>query len=182
MHNGEMIELRAPPPKRLLPVRDIQWAEHSREIPEFSKRPLRNDTEARKAGRRYEAKVQDYLLARYPEAYIASPWLCFKDKTRKQPFSWCQPDGWLIDMQRGILTIIEIKVSHNTDSWWQIRHLYEPVTRFLFGKDWKYAACEVTRFCDPSVKFPEDITLTPDPKMLWAGAFGVHVWRPGVHG
>ncbi len=182
MLDSSVPELRAPPPKRLQPVRDLCWVRHSPRIPDFARLPVKNDSEVRKAGRRYESKVHNYLLKRYPEAYVASPWLCFKDRTRNARHSWCQPDGWLIDLQRGIITIIEVKLSHNTDSWWQIRHLYEPVTRFLFGKEWKYAACEVTRFCDPSVKFPEDITLTPDPLMLWSGAFGVHVWRPGIHG
>lgn len=180
MLNAETVELRAQPPKRLQPVQDIRWAEHSRIIPDFARRPVVNDTEVRKAGRRYEDKVQEMLLKRYPDSYVASPWLCFKDRTRKAHHSWCQPDGWLIDLQRGLITIMEVKLSHTSDAWWQIRHLYEPVTRALFGSEWRYAACEVTRFCDPNVRFPEDITLTPDPAMLWDGAFGVHVWRPGV--
>lgn len=168
---------RAPPPERLRPVRSIKWANHSLTIPEFAKKPVKNDTAARKAGRRYEDKVQDYLLTRYSKQYVASPWLQFKDPTVPGFSSWCQPDGWLIDMERGLITIVEIKLSHTAAAWWQIRHLYEPVTRFLFGKEWRYAACEVTRLHDPSVAFPETVTLTPDVSTLWSGAFGVHSWR-----
>lgn len=70
----EAEEFRAPPPRRLRPVQDIRWAKHSRTIPDFAKRPVVNDTEPRKAGRRYENKVQEYLLQRHPRYYIASPW------------------------------------------------------------------------------------------------------------
>ena len=75
----EAVEVRAPPPRRLRPIQDLKWAYLSREIPDFAKRPYRNDTEPRKAGRRYEYRAQEYLLRRHPRYYVASPWIHFED-------------------------------------------------------------------------------------------------------
>jgi hypothetical protein len=172
------VAVRAPPPERLQPVRSVRWAEHRLKEPDFAGPPYANDTEARKAGRRYENKVQEYLLKKFPLSYVASPWIRFCDPSRQQQVSWCQPDGWFIDFRRGLIVIVEIKLSHTADAWWQVRHLYEPVTRFLFGPDWRYAACEITKWYDPQVNFPENPTMAPQLDTLWAGAFGIHVWRP----
>ena len=110
---------RAAPPPNFQPVRNIVWAEVLTETPPFALPPFSNDTPARQAGRRYEQQVHEHLLALYPTGYIPGPWIRFSDKARKERFSWCQADGWLIDFRRGLITIIEVKVRHTPDAWWQ---------------------------------------------------------------
>lgn len=136
---------------------------------------------ARRAGQLYEQHVQEHLLATYPHEYVASPWLRFRNGTPR--LEWCQPDGLLVDLTRGLITIVEIKLKHTSSAWWQIRHKYEPVLRTLFnsssGEDiplWQFAALEVVKWFDPDTAFPERIHLTDAPSACVPNRFHVHIW------
>lgn len=134
-------------------------------------------TGARARGIRYERRAQEHLTSLYADMYVASPWLQFiaSDSARHR---WCQPDGLLIDIPRGIITVIEIKTSHTARAWWQVTKLYMPVLQSIFPTDlWLYRRCEVVRHYDPLVVFPEPIKLVPDLSQL-DHRFGIHIYRP----
>jgi hypothetical protein len=135
----------------------------------------RRYTGRRLEGVRYEKKVQAYLQDFYGDHYVASPWLRF---FTGGIWRWCQPDGILFDVCRGRITIVEVKYQHTSDAWWQVRHLYGPVLSFMFPESlWEYSACEVVKWYDPAISFPEKVVLASEVSMVHP-AFKVHIWRP----
>ncbi|MFQ5741977.1 MAG: hypothetical protein ACE5HV_00130 [Acidobacteriota bacterium] len=66
---------------------------------------------------------------------------------------------------------------HTSDAWWQIRKLYEPVLRSVFGPDWDYPVLEVVMWFDPDTPFPEILCFARHPHEVPAQAFGVHIWN-----
>lgn len=129
----------------------------------------------RLAGVQYEKKVHAYLEQLYGERYVQSPWLKFFSDGK---WRWCQPDALVIDLPRGRILIIEVKYQHTSDAWWQVRRLYEPVLRIIFPDVlWTYEFCEVVKWYDPAVDFPEKVVLAQEPGMPHK-AFKVHIYRP----
>lgn len=126
----------------------------------------------------YEKKGHEYLLGEYEEKYLPSPWIRFTD-TISDRTRWCQPDGLLIELERGVITLVEFKYQHTSDAWWQLRQLYEPVVKYLFpGEEWKFHVCEVVKWYDPATVFPERISMAPAIHSLRDNDFGVHIWKP----
>lgn len=130
---------------------------------------------ARAQGVRFEKKVQEYLLARFPESYLPSPWLRFFSGGK---WRWCQPDGLLFDLGRGIITIVEVKYQHTSDAWWQTKMLYAPVLREIFPAHlWTFEFCELVKWFDPATSFPERVVLANEVSMP-SKSYKVHIWRP----
>lgn len=151
----------------------VSYARFSGEPPSTVRRKY---TGARADGIRYEKKAQKYLSELYADQYVQSPWIRFVSLGSGQ-IRWCQPDGILLDIVRGTVTIIEIKSSHTSKAWYQIDRLYLPVLQCIFPQDlWLYRRCEVVRYYDPLVAFPEPIKLVPDLSQL-DHRFGVHIFR-----
>ena len=167
------VDSRFPPPSNFIPAGNVVAAKAS-DTPAFIKTAMKRrrvKTGARRAGRVYERKVQKFLCEEY-ETYIPSTWLSFQDDTGRT--RWCQPDGILLDYERGRLTIVEIKVTHTQLAWWQVRRLYEPVLRAIFKQeDWPHLqALEICRNFQP-IEFPERFVFTGDPWDMQQGRFGV---------
>jgi len=128
-------------------------------------------------GVRYERLVQAHLLGEYPQTYVAGPWLHFRSESSDK-WRWCQPDGLLIDVERGIITCVEVKYSHTANAWWQTRELYLPVLAHLFPIPlWRLQVCEVVKWYDPSVVFPEQVELAAEVGRP-SEKFKVHICRP----
>jgi hypothetical protein len=160
-----------PRPERFLPARGIQAAAFS-EPPELKQRRY---TGRRLQGIRYERSVHEHLAWRYGRAYCPSPWIKFFAEGK---WRWCQPDGLLFVPALGKIIIVEIKYQHTTDAWWQVRHLYQPVLEFLMPpRLWKYEVCEVVKWYDPAVVFPESLVLANEVDMPHAH-FKVHICKP----
>lgn len=133
-------------------------------------------TGRRLEGIRYEKKVHAYLEALYGNKYLPSPWLRFF--TQEGKWRWCQPDGLLLDVVKGRITIVEVKYQHTADAWWQVRCLYEPVLRSMFPPHlWEFECCEVVKWFDPLTLFPEKTVLAQEVSMHHS-SFKVHIWRP----
>lgn len=123
----------------------------------------------------YEKKVQARLLDLFPNSYMPSPWLHFQSAGR---WRWCQPDGVLFDVDNARIICIEVKLNHTTDAWWQTRRLYVPVLqKCLEGQTWDFEVCEVVRWFDPAVQFPEPVELTAQVDKP-SDNFKVHIWKP----
>ena len=167
---------RCPAPRNFSPAGFVIKPKLELEEPQFIK-PYKVRG-VRAAGMRYEKKVQRYLLDTFPHHYIASPWFTF-EKNDGAKRIWCQPDGLLIDIRAGLITIIEVKLRHTSDAWWQTRQLYLPVVRRLFGTSrWDYNILEIVRWYDPDTLFPERYKLCPEIGNLPVDKFGVHIWKP----
>lgn len=126
---------------------------------------------------RYERLVQNYLSEVFREEYIASPWLHFLAEGSSK-WRWCQPDGLLIDIERGIITCVEVKYAHTPNAWWQVRQLYLPVLERIFPKTlWELQVCEVVKWFDSAVEFPEPLKLVASIGVP-SSKFKVHICRP----
>ena len=168
-----------PPPRRFHPAGEVISAEFI--TPPAFVVPRRSKNPARASGVRYEKKVFKYLSETYPEECVIAPWIRFESGGGTKP-SYCQPDTILLDIRRGTITVVEIKIKHTSDAWWQVRRLYLPVVRCIFGSDWEYIAVEITKWFDPHTKFPERfefVDASDDFAKLSPDKFHVYIWNEG---
>lgn len=142
-------------------------------IPPFIKK--KRYTGRRAQGVRYEKLVQEYLLFRYPQTYLPSPWIRFRNADGVR---WCQPDGLLFLPLEGRIIIIEVKYQHTPDAWWQTKCLYMPVIEKIFPRPlWELDVVEVVKWFDPAIAFPERVVLANEVTMRHKD-FKVHIWKP----
>ena len=162
-------------PSRFKPAGEVADVRLSREAPGFI--PKTPKLKGKKAeGIKYENKAHGYIEG-LTDYYLPSPWLHFQMQ-KTNTWRWCQPDGLICDMKQGKITIIEFKLQHTVQAWWQLRRLYEPVVKKLFGEKFTYSMLEIARWVDPDIDFPEHYTYIKDPMEVEVGAFGVHIWNP----
>lgn len=163
--------MNSPPPANFNPARNILHAEFT-DPPTLRRRRY---TGRRLQGVRYERLVQDYLSFRFGTDYLASPWIKFFGDGK---WRWCQPDGLLFSPASGRITIVEVKYQHTADAWWQVRHLYQPVLEHIFPPHlWKFDACEIVKWYDPAIIFPEVVSLASEVNLVCKN-FKVHIWKP----
>lgn len=132
-------------------------------------------TAARKAGLRYEKAARAHLRHVLPTVELGVWWKYDDSRLYRQ----CQTDG--VFFTEEVTTIIEIKKNHTSDSWWQLRQLYEKVLRDYVGQDRPINLVEMCQSFDSKVVFPEPVDLIEDIES-WAQKpqekFGVYRWRP----
>jgi len=160
------------PPVHFNPAGEVVEAFISPRQPPFIR--TRRYSGRRADGIRYERRVHAHLLELFPDTYLPSPWLHFKSAGR---WRWCQPDGLLFDLAHGRIIIVEVKYSHTSDAWWQVRRLYLPVLRKCFPEGlWRFEACEVVRWFDPLTHFPEPLEMAAEVDQH-GDKFRVHIWK-----
>jgi len=164
------------PPRRFRPAGVVEWVEYSPVQPPFVHEQKRKGKRAE--GIRYEKRVHEAFEGSLDGMYVASPWFRFKevgvDKVR-----WCQPDALLFDFKEGKITIVECKLQHTADAWWQLRWLYLPIVAKAFpGDSWKICLVEVVKWYDCATAFPEEVKMTADITRVRLGEFGVHICKP----
>lgn len=167
-------------PKGFHPVGELAYAEFRLEGP-FRFTPQPKGSTAKAAGMRYERKAHTHFLSLFPAAphsdwfYAPAQWIAFVERGSPR-LRFAQPDGLLFNLRASRLIIIEFKLRHTISAWWGLRKLYEPLIRKLFGPHWRYSVCEVVRWYDPAIRFPEPICLTPNLTAMGVNEFGVHIW------
>ncbi len=141
------------PPDGFQPISEVLDAEYSARSPGWLKRHKMTGSQI--AGLAHEKKGHKFFQSSFgPEGeYIKSPWIWFHvDGVKKQ--RWCQPDGLLLREDLHLITIIEFKLKHTTDAWWQLRKLYEPVIEKIYP-GWDIRVLEVVKHPDPDQVMPE---------------------------
>lgn len=164
--------LRQRPPKGFYPAGRVAAARFC-EPPSFTKK--RKLTGVRAQGMRYEQRAQQHFLDHYPHAYVPGGWIRFVREDGSA--SVCQPDGYMVDFDRGVITVLEFKLRHCELAWWQLLHLYVPVMQALF-RDWTFRAVEVCRWYDADIRVPQRPALLPDVMLASDRGWGVHIWAP----
>lgn len=156
------------------PAAHVLWA-HLCSSPGFNYKQSGRMTAARAAGIKYEKAINLRLEGEFGSSYLASPWFRFSDSLEARP-SFCQPDGLLFLPEEGKIVIVEIKLRHCVEAWWQLRHKYERVVAAVFPLDlWGISTCEVVKWYDPSTVFPEPIALCPYIEKAPYDRFNVHI-------
>lgn len=144
------------------PLHDLIAVEYSQETPSFV--VAQRARGAKRQGLLYEGRVQPRiteLCKQSPKAveYLPSPW--FKYRIAAHPFreNFAQPDGLIINMNEGLVYVVEIKLRHTVDAYFQLLDRYIPLMQKFFPKDFRFCAVEVCRWFDPMMAFPTKITL-----------------------
>lgn len=163
-----------PPPRRYRPIEGVITNVSINK--EFFGARNSTPTQTQRRGLRYEDKVLSALADTFANSFVSGPALHFRDKNG---FRTLVPDG-LFFPHRNRVVVIEVKLSHTSDAWWQLRKLYEPVLRALFLRE-SVLLCEVCRNFDPQTPFPE-VFVPVDRLMSFAleakdGTFGVYPWK-----
>lgn len=131
-------------------------------------------------GLRYEEKVQGHLKDEYPN-YVASPWFQYRLRDAPNRINYAQPDGLLIDVMRGLVTIIEVKYSHTVDAYYQLYDKYLPLVEHFFRVEgnrlWSFAVVEVVRWYDCATAYPCSVVLREHVHTVRPGEFAVHICR-----
>lgn len=162
-----------PPPSRFKGCGEVERVRPLAGVPPFAlgKRRAKG---AKAAGLRYEKRVRQELEAQFGPAASFRYWLEFYQKgTYKRGL--CELDA-LIQLRDGVLCIIEAKIKHTSDAWWQLRKLYQPLIQTLYPEH-RVLVCEVCKFLDPAVPFPEPIVMVTSPDELDCDGFGVCMWK-----
>lgn len=148
-----------PPPSQFKPAGDLLWARFAKTGPKFY---VRHRISVRqKMGIKFEEMLQWRLSDKHWN-YVPRPWLQFMRKGEGR-LQHCQPDGLMIDVSTGTVTVVEMKLAHTTDAWWQMRQLYVPVLRHMFPPTrWQYRCVTIVRFFDPTIQFPEPLLVIDD--------------------
>lgn len=162
--------VQVPPPRSYKP---IQGTPHDIHIKERDYKKLAGDTRARSNGLRFEWRVQTALIERFGADYLAAPGLYFTDDSG---FRVLIPDGIL--RQPAHVTVVEIKIQHMPEAWWQTRLYQDVIGRKYYMKP--CAVVEVVRSFDPFMPFPcaVDKLDSVDDLVTYRGGcgFGVLIW------
>lgn len=131
---------------------------------------------ARGQGLRYEAKARAILEHSFRGFFVAQPWVEFTNGDSRPRL--CQPDGLLFNFHRGTIVIVEMKLKHTSDAYFQLTQLYLPVVKKMFPKEgWKIALCEVVRWYDPSTVFPVVVRMRQHVEDCDPGCIGLHILK-----
>lgn len=159
------------------------WAQHAPE-PSFSLQAHTiKATGAKRQGINYERRAQDYIETwmRVQESsieYLRSPWLCYKALGSGEQLLYCQPDGLFVDLPNHRCTIVEIKLQHTSEAYFQIKKLYQPVLEIIYP-DFVFSSLEIVKWLDPHTKFPVPFRLAEDLFYKDETKFGVHIYNSG---
>lgn len=142
-----------PPAKHFLAALGVRYAKFLPSRPAFIRRGRSRGRFA--VGMRYEREAKEWLslfaLGRADLVYQDGPWLEYADETGKR---WCQPDALLVNAAKRTCTILEIKYSHTSDAWYQLKQLYLPVLRVAMP-GYSFSMLEVVHWFDPQAAWPE---------------------------
>jgi len=130
-------------------------------------------------GLRYEAKVHDHLLSEF-DGYIPSPWFRYTTSDEPRRINYAQPDGLIVDVERGKITICEMKYSHCAEAYYQLLDKYLPIVRRFFNNSeiWEFATVEIVYWYDCAVAFPTTPARRSRLQDVRVNELAVHVWRP----
>jgi hypothetical protein len=114
---------------------------------------------AAKLGLRFEKEVLKQLQKAYLSRFTTGVPLSFQEGATKGGFyqrpSTAIPDGLLLSNDRRSLCLIEIKLRHSTDAWFQLNRFYLPILRRAIGSSLLLRTLEICRYYDPGVKLPQ---------------------------
>ena len=168
------MERYCPPPSRFRQAGNVRRARLSSEPPPFLNGTPRA-TGARAEGRRYERKAIRHFGEVFDYRFIPQPWIQYWDESGDH---WCQPDGLLFNVREGTIAIVEFKLKHTSDAWWQLARRYLPVVSTIFPSGiWRTSCVEVVRWFDPNSDFPVRPVLRRSLNDLRPDKINVHIWN-----
>jgi len=165
-------------PYRHRPLGKLSTVEIVNETPSFARAGFK----ANKAigdGLRYELAGHNHLLDIYGPEYIPGPWFRYTTEDAPERKNFAQPDGLILRIKQGIITIVEFKWSHTPDAYYQLTDKYFPLVSTFFGTDiFEYRLLEICRWYNPQTAVPGKSGLRKDIETILPGEMGIHIWKP----
>lgn len=141
----------------------VDWSGQYRPIPT---RPSRASA---RAGLRYERLVLGGLAAAFPGTFISH--LPFSFQASKH--GWAIPDGLLFDFDRKAVLLLEVKLSHSGDAWYQLNKFYLPIVKEAL-KCFRVVPVEICKSYDPWIVLPNPVVLLPRLEEAFEAREGFH--------
>jgi hypothetical protein len=138
-------------------------------------KPLEAKGHLQKKGIKHERQVAEYLTELYELSYFAGMWFAYGDGSSGTRY--CQLDGLLADHKRRNLVVVECKLRHTPEAYWQTENLYLPVVRAWLTDQrfWSLSVCEIVRWCDPHTSFPTQCNFIENLDLVREDRFNVHI-------
>lgn len=128
---------------------------------------------SRRAGISFERKVGERLNSLFHEGAWGDVWIGYESSKKT---SYCSPDFIVIDVILGLITVVECKLTHTDDAYYQLNNLYIPVVKKLFP-GFEVRGVEVCKNFDRSTRYPVTPNIVSDFKGDWLGGSNVMVMR-----
>jgi hypothetical protein len=132
--------------KRMSQLREVPTkAELSETVPSFALKPPKHKG-AIKQGVVYERNVGEFLKLDSEAQSLAwtvndGPWIKYWGK-KGGPY-WAQPDFVLMDKEKQRVLIVEVKLTHCANAFFQLENMYKPLLRKILGTDWTINTLEI---------------------------------------
>lgn len=122
-------------------------------------------------GLRFEAKVCKEFSARYGSRFVPQLPIFFQEEMtadlRRGQRGKAIPDGLLFSPDWKSVCIVEIKLRHSGDAWWQMNRFYRPIVEKALGGAFEVRTMEVVQNYDPRVKLPQVTAHLMSPDEIW---------------
>ena len=147
----------APPAAHPYFIRSVPAATFLNARIEFDQKPPQPKVTqaAAKQGLRFEAKVLSALAADCGPRFLPSPCFSFQVNSKR---GRAIPDGLLLSQDQTTATIVEIKLRHSGDAWWQLTRFYHPIAQEAL-RGLRVVLLEICKHYDPSVKLPRPVAF-----------------------
>lgn len=148
----------------------IEWAAFRSTGPFL---PSKGNTASQKKGLAYERKVLRHYVETFELRFFPSQWIVYGSGGKTH---WAQLDGLLLLEDPARVVILEVKLSHTAQAYWQVENLYRPLVQYLFRRsNRRVCAVEITKWYDCAVAFPCRPRLLPSILAASEREFGVHI-------
>lgn len=130
----------------------------------------RPKNQAARMGLRFEKKVVEALCQRYSTSFATGVPFSFMEVSRAGSYSrpsTAIPDGLLLGPDGRSLCIVEIKLRHTGDAWFQLNQFYLPIVRAAIRGAFHLRTLEICANYDPGIKFPGGTAILDSIDEVW---------------
>jgi len=164
--------VRVPPPIHFTPAGEVIEVARTEPPPRPSSPPSYTSA-SKKAGLSFQRKVATRLVKEFGGAVTVEPWFRFRSRGSDR-WRYCSPDAILL-LPYNNLIIVETKLTHVPDSYYQLKQLYEPVIRKHFGLVPKL--CSIVKSYDGATPYPEEHDYIFELSELNPDKIGILRWK-----
>lgn len=125
----------------------------------------------------YQGQASEHLLQNFPSGATFGQWFKYRLQGVNRDF-YCQIDCFIIDYSKPKITIVEIKLKHCIDAYYQLFELYLPILQHYYGKEFEYACVEFVSSFDKAIPMPQSPKLLKRIEEAHPKDFSVHIWTP----
>lgn len=107
----------------------------------------------------------------WKDGLLVNPWISYEEVGIGRKYA--QPDGLVFDPFSGIIYLLECKLTHTTEAYYQMNHKYVPLLEHMFPR-WRIARVEIYKNMS-GFKWPS-LTKVINSLDLITGS-GDYMWR-----